>query len=198
MSKLYTKLINLIDEANAEDPNHEIVDGKESPKELVYGQRMAEMILRFAPNADDIQKISVRAQHIRRWESSRSDYTMDKKGYHQWRSNLYAFHAQTTAELMQQVDYDEESINRVKLAIGKKSIKTNADTQMLENIAALVFIEHYMLAFVEKYPDYDEPKWIDIIQKTWNKMSEDAQQFALSGQVKLPESLIPLIKKAVL
>jgi hypothetical protein len=196
--QLYNQIIKLIDDANAEDPNKEIIANKEVPKELIYGQRMTDMILRFAPDADEVQKISVHAQHICRWKSPRKNYPMGKKGYHQWRTSLYTFHARTTAQLMDKAGYDKNSIQRVELAIGKKSIKTNADTQMLENIAALVFIEHYMLAFVEKYPDYDEPKWIDIIRKTWNKMSEDAQQFALSGQVQLPESLIPLIKKSVL
>jgi hypothetical protein len=50
---------------------------------------------------------------------------------------------------------------------------------------------------VGKHPDYSEEKWIEIIQKTWNKMSDSAHQFALSGSVRLPESLVPLIQKAV-
>jgi len=49
----------------------------------------------------------------------------------------------------------------------------------------------------EKYPEYEEEKWLDIIRKTWRKMSDDAHTFALSGKVKLPESLTPLIQKAV-
>jgi len=195
--QLYDQMIKLIDAANAEDPNTEISEGKEYPKELLYSQRMANMIQRFDVNADDINKIAVRAQHIQRWKSPRNDYPMDRKGYHQWRTNLYKFHAETTAALMQQVGYDNESIERVKLAIGKKAIRTNTDTQMLENIAALVFIEHYMLAFANKHPEYDEPKWVDIIRKTWNKMTESAQQFALSGAIILPESLVPLIKKSI-
>jgi hypothetical protein len=58
-------------------------------------------------------------------------------------------------------------------------------------------MEHYMLEFVGKHPDYSEEKWIEIIRKTWNKMSSNAHEFALSGAVKLPESLMPLIYKAV-
>ena len=76
-------------------------------------------------------------------------------------------------------------------------MRTNPDTQLLEDVAALVFIEHYMLAFVTKHPEYDEEKWVSIILRTWNKMSQKGQQFALSGAVKLPESLVPLIQKAV-
>jgi len=68
---------------------------------------------------------------------------------------------------------------------------------LLEDVASLVFIEYYMLAFVEKHPEYNEEKWIDIIRKTWNKMSADAHEFALAGNIKLPESLKPLILKSV-
>ncbi len=195
--KLFETTIGLMDTANNKDPNTEMTEGKEYPKELLYSQRMSDMIQRFAPDADEIQKISVHGQHIQRWQSPRSDYSMDRKGYHQWRTNLYQFHAQKTTQYMQQAGYDVSSIERVKLAIGKKNIKTNLDTQMLENIAALVFIEHYMQAFVDNHPEYDEKKWIDIIKKTWRKMSEAAQQFALSGKINLPEALIPLIKKSV-
>lgn len=195
--QLYNEVIKLIDAANSDDPNKEMADGKQYPKEHLYAQRMSDMIQRFDSSADDINKIAVRAQHIQRWKSPRSDYPMNRKGYHQWRTSLYKFHAQTTAALMEQVGYDQNSIERVKQAIGKKSIKTNPDTQMLENIAALVFIEHYMLDFANKHPEYDESKWIDIIRKTWNKMTVNAQQFALSGVVSLPEPLIPLIKKSI-
>jgi hypothetical protein len=58
-------------------------------------------------------------------------------------------------------------------------------------------MEHYILEFVGKHPEYDEEKWCEIIRKTWNKMSPEAQQFALSGAIQLPESLTSLIHKAI-
>ena len=122
---------------------------------------------------------------------------MDRKGYHQWRTNLYTFHADTVAALLVKAGYDNAFIERVKLAVSKKSLKTNPDTQLLEDVIGLVFIEHYMLDFAGKHPEYDEAKWIDIIRKTWRKMSERAHQFALGGNITLPEPLLPLIKKAV-
>ena len=191
------KTLDLIDDANRQDPNEEMADGKAWPKELLYGQRMSDMIERFRPDADDEMKIAVRAQHIQRWKSPRSDYPMNRPGYLQWRTHLYKFHADTVGELMRQVGWPEESIERVKKAVGKRGIKVNPDSQLLEDIADLVFLEHYMEAFVEKHPEYDEEKWLDIIRKTWKKMSEEAQQFALAGKIKLPEHLVPLIQKAV-
>ncbi len=194
----YEKARDLIDQANSEDPNTvTVAENKEWPKELLYSHYMSDMLQRFAPQTDEVMKLAIRAQHIQRWKSARSDYPMDRKGYHQWRTALYTFHANTLAELMAQAGYDEASLERVKQAVGKKALKTNPDTQLVEDIAALVFIEHYMLAFATKHPEYDEAKWIDIIRKTWRKMSEPAQQFALSGSVNLPEPLVPLIQKAL-
>lgn len=192
------KAIALIDAANSEDPNLELDDnGKEWPKELLYSERMTDMLFRFKADADDVAQLSMRGQHIQRWTSDRKKFPMNRQGYLQWRTQLYKFHANTTAEIMQQVGYDEESVERVRKAVGKRGIKVNPDTQLLEDVTDLVFIEHYMLAFAEKHPEYDEEKWLDIIRKTWQKMSESAQQFALGGQIKLPEPLLPLIQKAL-
>ncbi|MCP3673157.1 MAG: DUF4202 domain-containing protein [Gammaproteobacteria bacterium] len=195
--QLFTKAIKLIDKANNEDPNKVTVDGKIWPKELLYSHRMSNMLVRYKSDADDVMKISVRAQHIQRWKSDRKEYPMNRKGYHQWRTSLYTFHADTVGLLLEEAGYDGEFISRVKCAVAKKSIRTNEDTMLVEDVAALVFIEYYMLPFVERHPDYTEEKWINIIQKTWRKMTEQAHQFALSGSVSLPESLVPLIQKSV-
>ena len=193
----FDDVVKMMDAANSDDPNIETADGKEWPKELLYSHRMSEMLERYKPEADDVAKLAIRGQHIMRWKSPRSDYSMDRKGYHQWRTALYTFHANNVAELMEKAGYDEESLERVRQAVGKKALKKNKDTQLLEDIAALVFIEHYMLAFAEKHPEYDEEKWIDIIRKTWRKMTDDAHEFALSGKLVLPEPLIPLIQKSL-
>jgi hypothetical protein len=189
----FERTLALFDAANAEDPNQD--EGQ--PKELLYGRRMSEMIGRFAPDASEAAQLAVRAQHIRRWKVPRNTYPMDKEGYHAWRTGLYTFQADTAGELMRQVGYDDAMIERVKKAVGKRGIKSNPETQLLEDIADLVFIEHYMLAFAQSKPDYDEAKWLEIIRKTWQKMSKNAQAFALSGKIRLPEPLVPLITKAI-
>ena len=189
----FSRALALFDAANAEDPNLE--EGQ--PKELLYGRRMSDMIGRFAPDASEAAQLAVRAQHIQRWKVPRNSYPMTKEGYHAWRTGLYTFHADTAGELMRQAGYDDAMIERVKKAVGKRGIKSNPETQLLEDIAGLVFIEHYMLAFAQSKPDYDEEKWLEIIRKTWKKMSKNAQAFALSGNIRLPEPLVPLITKAI-
>jgi hypothetical protein len=187
----------LIDAANSADPNQVTADGKEWPKELLYSERMSDMLERYAPNADDAMKLAIRAQHIERWKSPRNAYPMDRIGYLKWRKDLYKIQANRAAELMLQAGFDEAEIERARNAVAKKNIKGNPDTQLLEDVTDLVFMEYYMLEFVGKHPDYTEEKWVEIIQKTWNKMSGSAHQFALSGAIKLPETLEPLVHKAV-
>jgi hypothetical protein len=192
----FDKALALIDAANSQDPNQVSADGKEWPKELLYSNRMSDMLTRYVPDADDAMKLAIRSQHIERWKSPRNAYPMDRIGYLKWRKDLYKIQANTAVELLKQAGYGDDVTGRVKLAVAKINIKGNPDTQLLEDVTDLVFIEHYMLEFVAKHPDYSEEKWIDIIRKTWNKMSEQAHRFALSGSVELPEKLVPLIKKA--
>ena len=64
----FTKAVALFDAANAEDPNQD--EGQ--PKELLYAQRMTDMIGRFAPAASEVAQLAVRAQHIQRGKVPRS------------------------------------------------------------------------------------------------------------------------------
>ena len=195
----FARAIALFDAANSEDPRLDTdpANGEAVPKELLYGRRMSEMLSRFAPDAPEAVQLAVRAQHIQRWKSPRDSFPMDRAGYLQWRTQLYRFHADTAARLMAEAGYGEEMIERVRAAVGKKGIKVNPESQMLEDVADLVFIEHYMLGFAGQKADYTEAKWLDIVGKTWKKMSDDAHRFALSGKLRLPEPLVPLITKAV-
>jgi len=196
-ARRFERAIALFDAANALDPNLESANGKEWPKELLYAQRMTEMQERFVPDASEAVRLACRAQHIQRWTSPRTDYTMNKDGYQQWRTALYRFHSDTAGALMKEAGYDEEMIERVKKIIGKRGLKVNPETQAMEDVAALAFIEHYMADFAAKKGDYSEDKWLVIIRKTWKKMSDQGRAFAVSGKIRLPEHLVPLILKAV-
>lgn len=193
----FDKAMALIDAANSEDPNRETAGGKPWPKELLYSHRMSDMLQRYAPEADDAAKLAIRAQHVRRWTSPRDAYPPGRDGYLQWRKDLYQFHADTAGTLLAQAGCGDDVIERVKKAVGKRALKKNPDTQLLEDVTALVFIEHYMLDFAARHPDYDEEKWRGIIRKTWEKMSKQAHDFALSGGIRLPEALVPLIQRSI-
>ena len=180
------------DAANAADPNRELWQGVEYPKELLYSQRMSGWLERFAPDASEELRLAVAAQHIRRWESPRSDYPEGKAGYKQWRSELARFHAETAGAILADVGYDDETIRRVQGLIRKEQLKRDAEAQCLEDVACLVFLESYFADFAQKH---DEAKLIDILQKTWKKMSPEGHAAAL-GLV-LPEGASELVHKAL-
>jgi hypothetical protein len=192
----FQRAIALFDAANAEDPRMDDDHGEAVPRELLYARRMSEMLERFAPEAPEAVKLAVRSQHVQRWKIPRDAYPMDRTGYLRWRTRLYEFHADTAGGLMKAAGYDDEMIQRVQDAVGKKGLKVNPETQMLEDVSALVFLEHYILEFAGHKPDYTEDKWVDILRKTWRKMSEGAHAFVRCGRIQLPGALAPLIEKA--
>jgi hypothetical protein len=193
----FERAVALLDAANAEDPRTDDDGGQVVPRELLYARRMSEMLERYAPEASEAVKLAARAQHVQRWKTPREAYPMDRAGYLRWRTGLYAFHAETAGRLLRQAGYDDATIARVEDAVGKKRRETNPDTQLVEDVGDLVFLEHYMLEFAGKKAEYSEEKWLDILRKTWRKMSPRARAFALSGKIRLPEPLVPLIRKAV-
>ena len=195
--KRFERAVALFDAANAEDPRLDDDGGQPVPRKLLYARRMSEMLARFAPDAPETVKLAARAQHIQRWKTPRESYPMDRAGYLAWRAGLYKFHAELAGRLMKEAGYGDDAIERVRSAVGKRGLKTNPETQLLEDVAALVFIEHYALEFAGEKPDYTEEKWVDILRKTWRKMSDRAHEFALSGKVRLPAPLVPLITRAV-
>jgi hypothetical protein len=184
--------IEFFDAANAKDPNKEIWNGKEYPKEVLYGMRMSEKLTIFAPDSSLAVKLAVRCQHICRWEVPRDSYEMNRIGYLTWRRGLYKFHAQKASEILEKVGYDQIVIDEVKFLLQKKQLKKNVQTQLLEDVICLVFLDFYFVKFSEKYT---EEKLIDIVQKTWKKMSEKGHEFAL--KLNFSENSKQLLGKAL-
>ncbi|MDG3583478.1 DUF4202 domain-containing protein [Galbibacter pacificus] len=188
----FEQAIEKIDKENAKDPNKEVYQGKEYPKELLYAQRMTKALLDFNPQANEELQIAARAQHIARWKIDRSSYPMDRVGYLKWREELKKMHADMTSEILSEVGYNVEFIERVSFLIRKKMLKKDPDSQTLEDVVCLVFLHYYFEDFAQKHPD---EKVVDILQKTWGKMSEKGHKAAL--ELPLDEKSFSLIKKAL-
>lgn len=191
-SEKLLQAFHLFDEANNKDPNTETYNGKMYPKELLYAMRMTEVLDEFAPDASEALKLAARCQHICRWEIPRSNYEMNRPGYLKWRQELKKFHVQKAAEILRNVDYEQDTINKVEFLLLKKQLKKSVETQTLEDVICLVFLNHYFEPFMQKHP---EDKVVDIVQKTWRKMSLEGQKSAL--ELSLPENAKELIRKAI-
>jgi len=187
-----TSAFAAIDEANSKDPHVEAWEGKTWPKELLYSHRMTEFLTRFHPDASEALQLAARAQHICRWEIPRDSFPTGKKGYLSWRNSLKTFHANKMEALLSELGYEKEAIERVRFLLLKKQLKKDAETQILEDVICLVFIQYYLEDFSSHYT---EEKLIPILQKTWNKMSEAGRAYAL--QLKLSENMTELISKAL-
>jgi hypothetical protein len=182
------------DAFNADDPNRLQVDGQSVPKELHSARRMTAWLDKIAPGASPALQLAARAQHIGRWTSPRSGYPMDKTGYYKWRRALYAFHAETAGKLLTDAGFDAATVARVGELLRKENLKTDPEMQTLEDVACLVFLEIFYTDFSRKH---DDDKVIDILRKTWKKMSPAGHAAALDLAKALPDDRLQLIQRAL-
>jgi len=174
-----TKLIALIDEANARDTH--ATEGR--PAEQLYGERMSAALGSFRPDASEVLQIAARGQHIERWTRPRADYPEGRIGYLNWRKDAKIFHAERLSTLMSQTGYSADEIDRVGALVRKDRLKLDEETQALEDVVCLVFLKDYALDFAGKH---SEDKVIDILQKTWRKMSDEGHAAALALDLAAP------------
>jgi Domain of unknown function (DUF4202) len=181
-----------IDAANAQDPRR--ADDSRA-FESVYAERMSARLAALYPDASDLLKIAARAQHLRRWEIARDAYPEGRKGYNDWRRACRAHHATLAGEIMRAHGYDEAAIAHVGALIRKEQLKKDPESQALENVAAVVFLEHYFEDFLAKYAGYADDKIVDILGKTLCKMSPKGHAAALA--LPLPDRARALVGAAV-
>jgi len=177
--KKFQKAIQTFDEANSKDPNIELVNGSEYPKELLYAQRMTETLNKYYPDASEELRLAARCQHIERWIKPRDEYPSNRSGYLRWRNDLKKYHAMRAGEILSEAGYNEKTIERVQKLVSKKGLKTDNEVQILEDIICLVFLRWYFEDFARKHKD---EKIVRIIKKTLRKMSEDGRKKALDMQ----------------
>ena len=185
-------VLDKIDEINSKDPNVDHFGTQSYPKEILYSQRMTEMLHGFVDAPNETLQIAARGQHIQRWAIPRSDYSMDKKGYMKWRTVLKAYHAELLAEIMEEEGANESLIDQIKILITKRKLKTDTYSKTLEDVICLVFLKYYFAYFAKKH---DHEKIVDIVKKTWTKMTEDGHTAAL--KLPLRETELSLINAAL-
>ena len=180
------------DEANCADPNRVTINGHEESASVAGARRMTEWLDQLVPDASEALRLAVRCHHLCRWQFPRDRYPMTRPGYHQWRTAAARFHAERAAEVLRGVGYDEATAARVQALVRKEGLKSDPETQALEDAACLVFLE---TGFAEFAARHDEAKIIGILQRTWRKMSPRGQAAALG--LDLPPGARDLIERAL-
>jgi hypothetical protein len=173
---LLAKAFARLDEVNALDPRSDNVQGSLEPRELVYARRMSERLAQFEPNASVPLRLAARAQHVARWQIPRTEYPPGRVGYRQWRTRLMRHHADLAGAILSDVGYGPDTVNAVSRLVRKEGLKRDPEVQTLEDVVCLVFLEHYLDEFAEEHED---PKLVDILARTWVKMSERGREAAL-------------------
>src|SRR5689334_17023060 len=129
----FARAIALFDAANAEDPNRDPSGEAAAARELVYAQRMSAMLERFLPDASEALRLAARSQHIQRWKRPRGAYPMTRVGYNSWRTDARRFHADLAGDLLRRAGYDEAMVARVGSLLRKEHLKSDPDSQALED-----------------------------------------------------------------
>ena len=165
----YTKAVELINSVHNQDPNSETIDGVDIKAELLYSQRMLSILQKVQPNASLELQMAAQCQHISRWSIPRTTFSMDKKGYYQWRAAIMEHQLSVTSSVLKQAEINEQSIEIVVDTLKNKADKTNINASIIEDTACLTFIKWYLVPFAGQF---DPEKAKVILQKTANKMSE--------------------------
>jgi len=150
----------------------------ERPRLLVQAERLARWVERLEPEASEALRLAAHCQHLERWKIPRSDFPEGRVGYLTWRTELGRFHAKRAREVLAELGYDEATLGAVGHILTKQNLRSNHDSQTMEDALCLVFLEYELDEFMQKYPDED--KAIVILQKTWKKMSARGHEAALA------------------
>ncbi len=185
-SALYDRARILIDAAHAGDPAGE---------ELAYADAMEQWLLRLAPQAEPLVRLAARCQHLERWTVPRDSFPLDRPGYLAWRRSLYVKQADRARALLNEAGLPAADADRVRTWVSKTDLKGNPGSQLLEDAACLVFLAGEIAGFATAHGDYPRDKFIDIIRKTWRKMSPRGHD--LASTIPLPPAIAELVRAAL-
>lgn len=180
-------VLDAIDAANATDPN----ELRGEPLALTQGRRASHWLdqLSDAPSAE--LQLCVRAHHLRRWEIARTDYPTGREGYLKWRRANKAHQGESLASILQDAGWGAESIERSRTLLARTKLRSDSETQLLEDAACLVFLETQFDAMV---PNTDHDHLVSIVAKTLRKMSGEAIE--LAGSIALTDRAAAVLSEA--
>jgi len=173
----FQEALRRFDEENSRDPNFVLEGGINRPREQAYAQWLSDWVARLSPNASEPLRLAAHCQHLCRWEIPRNSFEMSRAGYLRWRAELKQFHARKSAEILREVGYPEEIVARVQDLNLKKGLGTDPECQILEDALCLVTLQYQLEELIAKTAP---EKMVEILRKTWKKMSDGARTHALA------------------
>jgi hypothetical protein len=190
---LFARAVERFGAAHGEDPRGIDVDGERVPWSVHYHRRLAHWVLHLDAAASVPLRLAAACQHIRRWQIPRTDYGAGRRGYRRWRSDLTRMHAEIAREVLADVGYDEATVERVETLLRKVGLDRDPEVQLFEDAICMVFFE---LEYVDLAAKHDDEKVVDILTRTWSKMSNPGRRAALELAPGLPERPRRLLEAA--
>jgi tRNAThr (cytosine32-N3)-methyltransferase len=188
MSDLEASARAAIDAAHARGP--EQIEGR--PAEAVYADRIEAWIRELVDDPSPALRLSSRGQHLERWAIPRNEFPEGRGGYLRWRSAVHRRQGQRARELLIGVGCEPVLTERVAQLVSKTTPKGDPEAQALEDAACLVFLEWELPEFQR---EHDRTKVIDILRKTWKKMSPKGRD--LAHGLTLPPETQELVRLAL-
>lgn len=194
MSERFDTVVAALRRMHEGDPRTALVDGRPRPRSAVYHERLLAILLELDPHASEALRLAAWAQHVRRWELPRASYPAGRDGYRKWRSAAARMHADILAAAMREAGWDEPAIARAREIVTKTRLRSDPEVGLLEDAVCLVFLEDELEAFAR---EHDREQVIEILRKTWTKMSPRGQAAALARAAALPEGVRGLVQAAL-
>ena len=142
--------------------------------EAAYADRIEAWIRRLVDGPSLALRLAARAQHLERWAIPREQFPEGRGGYLRWRSSVHERQGDRARTLLVGVGAEAALAERVAGLVAKR-MPDDPEGQALEDAACLVFLETELAAFQREQP---RDKVIDILRKTWKKMSPKGRELA--------------------
>jgi hypothetical protein len=189
----HSRARQLIDQAHAGDPVR-APDGR--PAELVYADRMEAWVARLVPDASPALQARRPRPAPRTLAGARAaPFPRARPATSRGGARSTPSRRNAPAASCSRRAWTDAAAADVATWVSKTGLKANPGTQALEDAACLVFLENEIGAFAAQHADYPREKFVEILRKTWRKMSPAAQQAALA--LDLPPAIAGLVREAV-
>lgn len=184
----FIEVCKVITDVHSNDPTTVRYNDVNIASELLYSERMLQILGDFWGKTDYCLQLAAFCQHFERWKVARALFAMNKQGYYQWRKAVFEHQIKRTNEVLLNNGISELDIAEITEILSKKGNKLHVKAQIIEDVACLVFVIWYLQDFAAKH---SIEKVKDIVGKTMQKMSDKGKQ-AL-GNYNLPQDVQNLL-----